>query len=48
MIKKSKFRVEVDGVTAYVAYTLADGALDIRHTIVPEEIGRAWHCVCLG
>ena len=33
------FRVEVDGVTAYVAYTLADGALDIRHTIVPEEIG---------
>ena len=37
--EKSKFRVEVDGVTAYVAYTLADGALDIRHTIVPEDIG---------
>ena len=36
---KKRFRVEVDGYTAYVAYTLHDGGLDIRHTIVPEEIG---------
>lgn len=33
------FRTEVDGHTAHIAYRLHDGALDIRHTIVPEEIG---------
>ncbi|MBO5182373.1 MAG: N-acetyltransferase [Paraprevotella sp.] len=35
-----QFKVEVDGHTAYVAYRLtADNGLDIRHTIVPDEIG---------
>ncbi|MCD7815613.1 MAG: N-acetyltransferase [Bacteroides sp.] len=36
---KKRFRVEVDGYTAHVAYEIHDGGLDIRHTIVPEEIG---------
>ena len=36
---RNQFRIEVDGHTAHVAYQLHDGALDIRHTIVPEEIG---------
>ena len=37
---KKQFKVEVDGYTAHVAYQLTeDGGLDIRHTIVPEEIG---------
>ena len=36
---KKQFKVEVDGYTAHVAYQLTeDGGLDIRHTIVPEEI----------
>lgn len=34
-----RFSVEVDGYTGYVDYKLADGGLDIRHTIVPKEIG---------
>lgn len=34
-----RFAVTVDGETAHVAYALHDGALDIRHTIVPEAIG---------
>jgi len=33
------FSVVVDGVTAHVSYKLVDGGLDIRHTIVPDEIG---------
>ncbi|WP_321436283.1 GNAT family N-acetyltransferase [uncultured Bacteroides sp.] len=33
------FQMMVDGVTAYVSYRLVDGGLDIRHTIVPEELG---------
>lgn len=36
---KKRFRMEVDGYTAHVAYEIHDGGLDIRHTIVPEEIG---------
>ena len=37
---KQWFWVEVDGVKAHVSYSLAEaGGLDIRHTIVPEEIG---------
>ena len=34
-----RFVVEVDGYTAHVDYQTMDGGLDIRHTIVPEEIG---------
>ncbi len=37
--EKEIFSVVVDGVTAYVSYKLIDGSLDIRHTIVPDEIG---------
>lgn len=37
---KHWFWTEVDGVLAHVAYVLTeDGGLDIRHTIVPSEIG---------
>lgn len=36
---RGRFETTVDGVTAYVAYNIQDGALDIRHTIVPDEIG---------
>lgn len=37
---KQRFWVEVDGCKAHVSYQLTDkGGLDIRHTIVPEEIG---------
>lgn len=36
---RRRFWVTVDGYTAYVDYRLADGGLDIRHTIVPKEIG---------
>ncbi|WP_321478454.1 GNAT family N-acetyltransferase [uncultured Bacteroides sp.] len=37
--QKKIFEVVVDGSTAYVSYDLVDGGLDIRHTIVPDEIG---------
>lgn len=37
--EKKRFWVEVDGYTAHVAYDIHDGGLDIRHTIVPKEIG---------
>lgn len=33
------FKTTVDGYTAYVTYTINDGQLDIRHTVVPNEIG---------
>lgn len=33
------FETVVDGVKAYVSYAVADGCLDIEHTIVPREIG---------
>lgn len=36
---KQTFYVIVDGFEAHVNYTLTDGALDIRHTRVPKEIG---------
>lgn len=36
---KKKFWIQVDGYTAHVAYEIYDRRLDIRHTIVPEEIG---------
>ena len=37
--EKEIFSVVVDGVTAHVSYKLIDGGLDIRHTIVTDEIG---------
>lgn len=37
--ENSRFQATVDGVTAHVSYKIAGGCLDIRHTIVPEEIG---------
>lgn len=37
--QKGVFWTTVDGYTAYVSYKLIDGGLDIRHTIVPDEIG---------
>ena len=36
---KGRFALEVDGYTGYVDYQLVKGGLDIRHTIVPKEIG---------
>lgn len=36
---QARFYVEVDGYTGYADYVLKDGGLDIRHTIVPKEIG---------
>ncbi|MEG0947750.1 MAG: GNAT family N-acetyltransferase [Bacteroidales bacterium] len=37
--EKQTFHVDVDGYDAHVNYTLKDGALDIRHTWVPQEVG---------
>ena len=38
--KKHWFWTEVDNHLAHVAYELTDdGGFDIRHTVVPEEIG---------
>lgn len=37
--QNNKFRTQVDGFTAYTAYVIENGQLDIRHTIVPPEIG---------
>ena len=36
---KQRFYVEIEGHTAHVDYNIEDGGLDIRHTIVPNEIG---------
>lgn len=36
--ERKLFQTTVDGKTALVAYRITDGALDIRHTIVPDEI----------
>lgn len=36
---RSLFETVVDGSRAYVSYVVADGYLDIEHTIVPREIG---------
>ncbi len=35
---RRRFIVNKDGCLAYTAYTVHDGALDIRHTVVPEVI----------
>ena len=37
--EKKVFQTVVDGETARLMYHVADGALDVRHTIVPGEIG---------
>lgn len=37
--ENNRFVVELDGHTAHVDYKICGGALDIRHTIVPQEIG---------
>lgn len=35
-----RFETQVEGYTGYVEYTLLpQGVMDIRHTIVPKEIG---------
>ena len=34
-----RFLAVVDGHEAHAAYTLGNGRLDIRHTLVPEAIG---------
>lgn len=36
---KCRFTITEDGHEAYVSYRIEDGALDIRHTIVPDAIG---------
>lgn len=38
MPEKARFSVIVDGHEAYVDYRVENGGLDIRHTIVPDEI----------
>ena len=37
--KTCKFEIIVDGITAHVKYSISDGFFDIRHTIVPKQIG---------
>lgn len=37
--EQRRFEKEVDGYKAHVAYSIHDNGLDIRHTIVPSEIG---------
>ena len=37
--EKKVFQTVVDGETARLMYHVADGTLDVRHTIVPGEIG---------
>ena len=36
--EKKVFQTTVDGETARLMYHVTDGALDVRHTIVPDEI----------
>ena len=35
---RQEFYVELEGHRAHVAYQIHDEGLDIRHTIVPEDI----------
>ena len=37
--EQRRFYVEVEGYVAHVDYILVDGGLDIRHTVVPQQIG---------
>ncbi len=34
-----QFFVEEDGLVAYVSYKIHAGNLDIKHTVVPKELG---------
>ena len=36
--KESRFEVECSGKTAFVEYVIAEGVMDILHTIVPPEL----------
>ena len=38
-LQQHRFTLTQEGETAHVAYRIENGALDIRHTIVPTEIG---------
>ena len=38
-VEKGRIWTEVEGYVAYVDYRVADQVLDVRHTIVPKEIG---------
>ncbi len=37
--EEQAFKTIVDGLTAYATYSIHHGGLDIRHTVVPPEIG---------
>ena len=37
--EQNRFVAELDGFTARLDYKIGNGGLDIRHTIVPQEIG---------
>lgn len=37
--EKNVFQTTLDGETARLMYRIANGALDVRHTLVPREIG---------
>ncbi len=36
---RNRFETTIDGHTAHTQYNVEDGYIDIRHTIVPKEIG---------
>lgn len=36
--KKKRFEVECDGQTAFLEYMIAEGVMEIIHTIVPAEM----------
>lgn len=36
---EKRFQTVVDGVTAYISYTIYQAGIDLVHTIVPKEIG---------
>lgn len=38
-VDRQRLSTVVDGVEAYCTFRVHDGALDVRHTIVPTEIG---------
>ncbi len=36
--KRNRFEIECNGEIAYLEYMIADGVMDILHTIVPEPM----------
>lgn len=36
---RSRFELDVDGMTAYVTYHEERGAVSLDHTVVPDELG---------